>query len=245
MLLARYVGVMGLELSNVDLEAGLGGVYGAGEAVDEDSPAVLMVHGVGGVDGFVRDCVERFAGAGFHALALDLYAAAEVSPAADARDELRAWGELGDRDALSRLELGAGWLGKRGDRRSVAVVGAGMGGTLAFLMGCTSRQVAAVASWYGTTLYGELSRLKPAQPLELFLNLDRPYLGIFAESDESLPAGHHQLLAERLEAGHKQHELVHCAGTQHGFMDAGHANYDEASAGEAWERTLGFLKDTL
>ena len=226
-------------------EAELQGRYVAPADADASAACVLLVHGVYGMQPGIDAALGRLARAGYHALSVDLYRAAGLAPAADADDEARAWGELADREALKALESAAAWLGKRGDRRSLAVMGFGLGGSLAFLMGCTSRRVAALVSCYGTTLYPELSSTKPAQPLELFLNLDRPYLGLFAEHDRNLPADHQQLLSERLEAGHKEHELLHFPGTRQGFMEPDHANFDEANACAAWERTLGFLQDTL
>lgn len=223
----------------------LWGEFSPAAAGDGEHALVLLVPGARARARLLSDAGERLTQAGYHVLMPDIMGHLGLEPAADAEDEAGVRARVADRRALAALELAAGWLAERGDAQSLAVLGFGLGGTLAFMMGCISRRVACVVGCCGTTLYAELSSQRPTQPLELFLNLDRPYLGLFAEHDASEPEGHYERLQERMEAGYKSYELVRYGGTRAGFMDPCSANYDEASAHAAWQRTLAFLKDSL
>ena len=120
-----------------------------------------------------------------------------------------------------------------------------MGGTLAFLVGCTSTRVAAVVSFYGRPLYPELSANRPTQPLELVLNLDRPLLAFFGERDEGIPAEHVERMRSMLEQSAKDFEIVTYPDAGHGFLNDLRPGYHEPSARDAWSRTLSFLRESL
>ncbi len=165
------------------------------EAADEPQRAVVVVETGAEGEGFVERVAHALAPAGFAALILD-------ASTAESR---------GDRGALQDIECTLAWLGEQDeiDAQSLAVVGAGHGGTLAFLIGCTSRQVAAVASIGGPVEYDGLSATRPAQPIELHLNLDRPlFLVEKAPGGSSLPEDQLHRLTERLQAGHKSYTRV-------------------------------------
>ena len=120
-----------------------------------------------------------------------------------------------------------------------------MGGTLSFMLGCTSRRIAAVVEFYGRPLYHELSETKPAQPIELALNLDRPLLAFFGANDQSIPMEDVERLRASLTSASKDFEIVVYPGCGHGFFNDLRSGYDKTSALTAWERTLSFLHEVL
>jgi dienelactone hydrolase len=146
-----------------------------------------------------------------------------------------------DRVARAELERDLAEIEGGGDvdRRRLAVFGVGRGGTLAFLLGC-ARTVAAVIDVDGPVLYPELSSARPMQPLELYLNFEGALLGVFGETG---PVGRREreLLAQRLAAGSKDHELLTLAGGEI-VVDPAHPGYDAARAGELWRRVDAFLR---
>jgi carboxymethylenebutenolidase len=127
-------------------------------------------------------------------------------------------------EALSVLASRAG-VG----RERLGVVGFGRGGTLAFLLGCT-RRVGAVVDLDGPVLYPELSAGRPIQPLELALNLEGSFLGVF--SGPSGPVGEEEitLLRERLSSAARPFDIV-----------VGPRVLDEG----LWPRLLAFLRQSL
>lgn len=186
--------------------------YRPQEGAEEPQRAVVLVETQAGGEGFAERAAQALRDAGFAVLILD---------ASNAESR-------GDRGALSDIESALAWLAERGeiDPQSLAVVGAGHGGTLAFLVGCTSRQVAAVASIGGPVEYEALSATRPAQPIELHLNLDRPLLLVDKEpGGVAIPEDQLERLTERLQAGHK--------------------NYVRASEDEDARELVRFLEDVL
>ncbi len=222
-----------------------------------DGQAVVLVHEVFGLDPATEDVARRLATAGYHVLAPDLYgregtpgpAPTEADPAPEwTLDQIRAASSgVPDRRALADLDGAAGWLAQHEDvdARSVAIVGFCMGGTLAFLAGCTSTRFACVVDFYGRVLYGDLSEIKPVQPIEMLLNLDRPLLALFGEEDASIPLDDVRLLEKHLSDANKDFELVTYPGAGHGFFNARRARHHQASADDAWARTLRFLEERL
>lgn len=194
-------------------------------------PGLLLVHDAGGPHQGLEELAAAFAREGFAVLAPDLGRA----------------DQLPDRRALADLEAGLAWLAARDDVDSdaLAAVGFGSGGTLAFLLGCTSRRLAAVVDFWGPTLYAELSAERPSQPLELALNLTCPALFHFGSEDEAVPPGDIDRLETALGQFALSYELEHWEGAGSGFLWSGRPGYHEPSARAAWDRTLRFLREHL
>ena len=165
--------------------------------------------------------------------------APEDLPLAGARTPWAVEARLPDRRALEDLDCAVRLLAARPDipADGVGVLGLGSGGTLAFLLGCTSRDVALAIALGGRVLYPELSSRKPTQPLELLLNLDRPLLALCAAEDSDLPAAERELWAQKLDAGGKDFELV----VYPGARPLG----DDSARGEPFRRVLRFLEERL
>jgi len=204
-------------------------------------PAVLVVGaGCATARGLEAACA-RLVRAGFAAQALGL---GRLEPA-DADPHLEPG--YADRAALRELELGLRALVERPDvdAERVAVLGLCLGGTLAFLAGCTSTLPAALVVVQAPLVYPELGPDRPVQPLELALNLARPLLGAFGGRDPHVPVADLERLRQTLAAGMKTHELAIEPAAPHGFLDEGSAGFDGARADRAWERIVRFLRDAL
>ncbi len=185
--------------------------------------AVLVLHAAGPASAWAEDALARLARAGLTARA---HVLSEVALASD-------------RGALPELDRALDGLraldGVQGER--LAVLGLGRGGTLAFLLGCT-RRLAALVDVEGPVLHPVLSPERPTQPLELGLNLEGAFLGVFAERG-AVGAEERALLRARLSSAARPFELVLVPGA--GFFEPGHAGYDAAHAAELWGRVLAFL----
>lgn len=213
-------------------------------------PALCLLHDVHGLDEQARACAARLAREGYPVLLPDLYAregAPGAGARADGRELAAALAALPDRRALADLDGALRWLGaeERVDARALGVVGFGLGGTLAFLVGCTSTRAACVVDVGGPALYPALSATKPSQPLELHLNLDRPLLALLGARDPLAPAGHAALLAERLELAGKDAAVVVYPRAGRRFFDPAHADHEPEAAADARGRTLAFLRASL
>lgn len=191
--------------------------------------AVLVLHEPGLAGAFAGAALARLERAGLIAAA---HALSDVALASDRR----ALGEL-DR-ALDALRARPGVEAER-----LGVLGFGRGGTLAFLLGCT-RRLAALVDVEGPVLHPLLSSERPTQPLELGLNLEGAFLGVFAERG-AVGAEERELLRARLSSAARPFELVLVPGAGPGFFDPRGAGYDAARAEEPWALVLAFLRQHL
>jgi dienelactone hydrolase len=170
-----------------------------------------------------------------------LRAAGHVAEAHALSDVARA----SDRKALPELDAALDRLAARSGtpRERAVVLGLGRGGTLAFLVGCT-RRVAAVVDVDGPVLHAELSPERPTQPLELALNLEGAFLGLFSDGGP-VGAEEHTLLGARLRAGARPYLLAaypsDAARYGEGVGGAHAAGYHAAPVPELARRVLAFL----
>jgi carboxymethylenebutenolidase len=201
-------------------------------------PGVVVIQEWWGVNGHIRDLCDRFAAEGFVALAPDLYHGKETKEPDEAGKLLM---EL-DLAGAARDMLGAGkWLAASdhtaGDR--VGIVGFCMGGALAIYAATLSDVFAAVVPFY--PYMGLTAAAKPD-----VTKIKGAVLGHFAEKDEAYtPAQVDELEAQLIGAGIDV-EFFWYAGADHAFFnDTRPEVYDAAAAGQLWERTLTFFRDTL
>lgn len=170
--------------------------------------------------------------AGIAVLAVDGFAAEATTPDREAVSDLEA--------ALAHLESRADVDGER-----LALAGAALGGTRTLLAACTSRRVAASVLLAAPVVHAELSRERPAQPLELVANLSSPLLAVFGSADPATPPGHLQAFERALGPWMKSYELDVLEGAGPGFLDPDSSGYHPPTADAVRERIVRFLRECL
>jgi carboxymethylenebutenolidase len=201
----------------------------------KSGPGVLVLQEWWGLVDHIRDVCDRFARAGFVALAPDLYRGATArDPDAAGRLMMdleipRAARDLdGAVAALLNESTTAGG--------TVGVVGFCMGGQLALFAGTRSRRIGAVVDCYG---------IHPNVKLEL-AGLSAPVLGIFAERDTFVPPAAARALEAELRAAGKRAEFTIFPGVDHAFLNDTRPDvYDAAAAERAWDLMVSFLRAEL
>ncbi|MBS7458742.1 dienelactone hydrolase family protein [Coralloluteibacterium stylophorae] len=189
---------------------------------------LVVVQEIFGVNAHIRSVADRFAEAGYTALAPAIfdYVERDVELAYDeqgverGRDLAR---EVGMDRAVAAVAAAAQHL-HAGGAAKVAVVGYCWGGSVAFL--CNTRLGLPNISYYG-------ARTVP------YLH-ERPRAAMlfhFGERDRTIPAADVQAHREALPQAE-----VHVYPADHGFNCDVRASYDADSAARAYERTLAFLR---
>jgi carboxymethylenebutenolidase len=193
---------------------------------------VIVLQEWWGLNDHIKDVAERFARAGFTALAPDLYHGTVAKSPDEAGKLLMA---LNIAQAETDLRGAIGHLrGLTG--RPVGVVGFCMGGTLAFFAACANgADVAACVIYYGGHPKVEFD----------YDRLAAPVLGHWAERDDAANAN-----AARIESALKQrgksYEFHRYPGTKHAFFnDRRPEVYDAKAAQQSWDRTLAFFNAHL
>ena len=199
-------------------------------------PAVVVIQEWWGLVPHIEDLVNRFAAAGFCALAPDLYHGKTTkSPdeagkllmemdAARAEREIAAAGEY----LLTRPECSS---------KSYGVVGFCMGGALAqYTATKEGAKVGAAVSFYGGF---------KKVPLE-WQNLTAPLLLIYGEDDQGVPAADGREREKQLKAMGKKVQLVVYPRANHAFFnDTRKEVYNPEAAQDAWKRTVDWFRTNI
>ncbi len=199
-------------------------------------PGVLVIQEWWGLVPHIKDVVDRFAAAGFTALAPDLYHG-EASTEPDGAGKLMMAMNLDQagKDLSGAIDL----LIERSGRPKVGVVGYCMGGGLAYVIACQRPDVvAAIAPYYGAIPWEGVQPDWPA--------LAATVVGEYAEDDGwANPESTRALEAKLRDLGKDATLHIH-AGCQHAFFnDARPEVYDASAAAVAFERTTGLFRTTL
>jgi carboxymethylenebutenolidase len=208
--------------------------YLAKPAGVDRAPAVLVIHEAGGLNDNIRDVADRFARAGYVALAVDLFA--------NGNRALCMFRVMGaallrplDNAGLRALRASLEWLRRRPEVDPVrtGVIGFCMGGGFALALACVDDDVKAASIFYGGN----------PRPLTAVAEAC-PIVGSYPGSDRFTRGG-----AVKLEAALTRYDIPHNVkiypGAKHSFFnDRGRAHHAEA-AQDSWERTLAFFREHL
>ena len=198
-------------------------------------PAVVVIQEWWGLVPHIEDLVERFAAAGFVAVAADLYHGKTTKSPDDAGKMLM---ELDVERAHSEIAGAADYLLGRPECTSqkFGVVGFCMGGALAQLEATRNPKVGAAVSFYGGF---------KKVPLE-WENLSAPLLLIYGDQDKGVPASQGVELQKQLRAMGKNVDLAIYQSADHAFFnDTRPEVYNPDAANDAWRRTIELFRQNL
>jgi carboxymethylenebutenolidase len=212
-----------------------GGTCG-GYLADGGGPGVIVIQEWWGLVPHIQDVTDRFAAAGFTALAPDLYHG-ESSGESDGAGKLMM--ALNLATAAKDMSGGVDLLVERTGQPSVGVVGYCMGGGLALVLACQRPDaISAVAPYYGVIPWPS------AQPD--WSALAAKVVGEYAEIDDFAGPAASAALQEQLRLLGKDATLHVHPGTEHAFFnDQRPEVYDAAASATAWSRTIGLFRETL
>ena len=196
-------------------------------------PGVLVIQEWWGLVGHIKKVCDRFADAGFSALAPDLY----HGKTADEPDEAgKLFMALNVAQAEKDLRGAARYLAGHSSTAKLGAVGFCMGGQLALFAATLNPSVGACVNFYGIH-----PNVKPD-----YSKLLGPVLGLFAEKDQFVNPSAARAVDGAIKGAGKQSEIHIYPGVDHAFFNDERADvYNKAAAGDAWKRTVDFLKKHL
>jgi carboxymethylenebutenolidase len=199
-------------------------------------PAVVVIQEWWGLVEHIEDLVERFAAAGFLAIAPDLYHGKTTKSPDDATKLLM---ELDAERAVQEIAGAGKYLLQREETTSqkYGVVGFCMGGALAQYAATEDAQnVGAAASFYGGFKKVETKWEK----------LEAPILLIYGQEDKGVTPEHGKALHEKLQSMGKRSELVIYPNANHAFFnDTRPEVHNPEAAADAWKRTIELFRNNL
>lgn len=218
--------------SNGDTAEGYLAVPAAGHG-----PALIVVQEWWGLVAHIRDVVDRFADAGFVALAPDFYHGATTSEPDEASRLLM---DLATPQAAADLAGAAAYLGglEQVDGR-IGVVGFCAGGSLALWSATVTPDISAVCAFYPG---GLTARLGP----DWSAYAGKTALLHCSEQDGTSAAPHIQAVVKGIEDAGGTVTIYDYAGTDHAFFnDDRPEHFHRDAATLAWARTIDFFRSSL
>jgi carboxymethylenebutenolidase len=197
-------------------------------------PGVLVIHEAGGLNDNIRDITRRLAGAGYVALAVDLFAGGNraicmVRIIGGAL--LRPLDNAGLRD----LQVSIDWLQRQPDvdAARIGVIGFCLGGGFALALACVEDGLKSAAAFYGGNPR-PLSAVAEACPI----------VGSYPANDPFTRGGAVKLEAALTRYG-VPHDIKVYPGAQHSFFNDRLPTFNAEASRDAWERTLVFFRAHL
>ena len=196
-------------------------------------PGVLVIQEWWGLVPHIKAVCDRFAAAGFSALAPDMYHGQTASEPDGAGKLFMA---LNIGQAEKDLRGAATCLAGHSTTATLGAVGFCMGGQLALFAGCTNPSIGAVVDFYG---------IHPNVTPD-YSKLSGPVLGLFAEKDGFVNPDVARGVEAAIKQAGKQVAIHIYPGVDHAFFNDERPDaYNKAAADDAWKRTVGHFTTHL
>jgi carboxymethylenebutenolidase len=201
----------------------------------QPGPGIVVIQEWWGLVPHIEHIADRFADAGFVALAPDLYHGEKATSPDQAGKLMMA---LRIDEAAKDLAGAIDRLAQEPDvtSKKIGTVGFCMGGALSLFAACKNPEVGACVVFYGGH-----PNVKPDLP-----SLQAPVLGIYGGKDGFVTPEAVKALDRELSALGKPHEFHTYPNADHAFFnDQRPEVYDPAAAADAWTRTVDFFRRQL
>ncbi len=214
---------------------------------DGGRAAIIVIQEAFGVNDHIEDVTRRFADAGYHAVAPDLFhrAGGGTAPYDDFAQVLPLFAGLDGDDALLRdIDVTLEHLhAARWSDHKIGIVGFCLGGRISLLTSL-SRPLGAGVGFYGGGIL--TSRFPQFPPLiDEVPTLMVPWLGLFGDLDTGIPIEEVEALRTALAATSAPTEIIRYANAGHGFHCDKREAYVEDAAKDAWAHAIAWFGQYL
>ena len=215
-------------------------------------PAIIVVQEAFGVNRHIEKVCDRFAQAGYVAVAPAMFHREHPNPKlgygeADVPARTKYMAALKDDEIITDLKYTVDYLKNmypRTQGQKIGIVGFCVGGRIAYLAAATVPGLSAAVAYYpGRALvpFGEGNKA----PIELTSQIKIPVMGNFGGTDQNpSPADVAKLEAE-LKKAKVTYDFKSYPQAGHGFNCDERTSYHKASADDAWTRTVGWFDKYL
>jgi carboxymethylenebutenolidase len=207
---------------------------------------VVVIQEAFGVNDHIKDVARRFADAGYHSVAPDLFhrrggGSLPYDDLTRVREMLEG---LSDDAILADVDAAVGRLREAGwPDNQIGIVGFCMGGRVTFLT-AVRRALGAAVTFYG----GGIVRsgwIQWPSLVEEAATLKTPWLGLFGDKDPSIPVEDVERLRKETAGAPVPTEVVRYPDAGHGFHCDQRESYHAESASDGWKRTLAWYEKHL
>lgn len=198
------------------------------------TPSVVIAMHVWGVDAQTRGAADRFAEAGFMAIAPDLFARFDA-PSGDGATDHEPFVAFAKQLTPEMLDADFGAavddLRKRAPQGKIAIAGFCMGGVMALKRTGAGTPFSAAAVWYGS-----VERANPPEESTI------PIVASYGADDHGIPVAGVEAFREQLSV---PNDFKIYPVAAHGFTDSKRKAYDADATDDSYRRTIDFLRRYL
>lgn len=214
-------------------------------------PAIIVIQEIFGVSPHIQGIASRLASEGYFATAPDLFHRSGeklVVPYAEMQTGFGYRQQATDEGVVDDLNAVVEYLRNQPnvDAGNIGIVGFCFGGRVSFLAAARVAGIGAAAVYYGGGIVPRADAA-PGTPnlLDEAGNIDCPVIGFFGDQDQGIPLEQVEKIKEALESHGNDAELHVYPGAGHGFFCDERGSYHEASATDAWPKTVDFFNRHL
>lgn len=214
----------------------------AARAEQPSGGGIVIIPDVRGLHPYYEELAMRFAEAGVHAVAFDLYSrSAGTGKRGDDFDAMAHMRELTADGLDADIAAAAAFLrsAEGGNPDRLYTVGFCVGGRISFLQAASGIGLDGVIGFYGPPV-GEHRSGLPA-PADEAPRFSCPVLGLFGGADAGISAEARDAFDRALTSAGVEHRFVVYDGAPHSFFDRKADQYADASA-DAWRQMLDFMQ---
>ena len=193
---------------------------------------------------YIQNTTAMLAQKSFVGIAPNIFSLQKESMTAD--EKRKVFVEQITDDAIFRdLQSAITYLKKQNYVRAnrIGIMGFCFGGRCALMFAANSKEIDAVAPFYGNLRTPPFANRKE-DPLDVMGKLKVPIQGHYAESDTEIPLDQLTDFEQRLKKQGTQIE-IYTYRAPHGFFAYTRKTYDREAAETSWQRTLKFFKRHL
>ncbi len=219
-------------------------MYDARPASGAPAPILLVISEIWGVHEWIKDVTRRFAKAGYHAVAPELFhREGGVGHLASIQEILKIVLAVPRKQVLGDCAAAVGWAktqaGVRADH--VGVTGWCWGGSTVYQVAATNPDIKAAVAWYGPPATPFPDTPHPVTGFDVAKDINVPFLGLYGEKDTGPTPDAARNFAALLRPHDPNVDIVIYPGAGHGFFADYRPSYDATAAADAWKRCLAFF----
>jgi len=202
---------------------------------DGPFPALIVIHEKWGLNDWIRTYADAFANKGYAALAIDLYRGKSTKNFNKAQELMNGLSA----ERVSRdLQAAFNFLQnhQKVDKKRIGIIGWGMGGGYSLQATTMLSKLNAAVMNYGN-LFTDLRNVR---------KISCPLLGIFGETDRSIPVTEVLNFEQALKDAKKEKRIIIYRNVGHAFMNQeSKEDYNSEITERAWREILTFLEKYL
>lgn len=202
---------------------------------EESFPSVILIHERWGLNDWIKDNADKFAKRGYAALAIDLYRGKSTVKLDEA---LQLMNLLSKDIIIQDIQAAVAFLSnhKKVDKNKIGIIGWGMGGKNALYAVTRIQNLKAVVINYGNLITDQAEIKK----------INCPILGIFGETDRSIPVMDVQNFEQALKDAKKENKIIIYRNVGNAFMNpSSKESYNAEITERAWREIFAFLEKHL